>query len=274
MHILGSWKNAPLAYVVAELRLSSILNLEPLAAALQEALADQFPRVVRGQMLGFAIDQQGVRPQTMLRFHFLNEAADACVVLTGETIGLHVTRYTNSEGFRAQLEKILQQLHRVRPNLFVERVGLRYWDIVRAEGGMEVVEFFKASMAELLKPGPDMHLARDAHELAYVVDGVRQQQAVVRLSVSAPALHPEPPNFITVPELSPSTPRQEVRTLAEQDPRAHVGYIDVDVSTEVGQTLDVAALIETTKALHASQSALFRLVTSEVGHQYWKDGQA
>jgi uncharacterized protein (TIGR04255 family) len=273
MQTLGSWKHAPLAYVVAELRVSAILNLEPFAAALQEALADQFPRLVRGQVVGFAIDEQGMRPQTQLRLHFLNEAADACVVLTGETISLHVTRYTNSTDFRQHLGAILHTLQRVRQNVFVERVGLRYWDIIRAEGGMEVFDFFKAPVAELLVPGPGMRLARDVHELAYVIEGATRHEAIARLSLSAPAMHPEPPNFITVPQLAPSAPLQAVRTLAENNPRAQVGYLDVDASTDVKQTLDVAALIDTTKALHASQSSLFRSLTSKAGHEYWKNGE-
>jgi uncharacterized protein (TIGR04255 family) len=274
MQTLGSWKHAPLAYVVAELRLTNILNLEPFAASLQDALAPRFPRLVRGQMFGFAFDAQGMRPQSTPRYHFLTADADACVALTSDTLGLHVTRYTDSAAFNDLFTEVLRALAAVREHIFVERIGLRYWDIVRAEGGLQVADFFAAPLTALLAPVTGARLARDAHELSYAVEGPPPHAAAARLGITAPALNPEPPNMIVVPELAPSAPLQATRDLAAQNSAVTVGYLDIDVSAEVKRALDVLSLSAMTDVLHTTQSALFRQLTSAAGQAYWKNGEA
>ena len=272
MQTLGSWKHAPLAYVAAELRLACILNLEPFAANLQEALGARFPRLVRGQEFGFVFEPQGVRQQVAQRFHFLTADADACVILTTDVLALHVSRYTDSSTFSALFAEVLSALAKVREHQFVERIGLRYWDIVRAEGGLEVADFFSAPLSGLLTPVDGTRLARDVHELVYEVSGPPPHVATARLSLTAPVLQPQPVNLLLVPELAPSSRLQSTRELATRDSAAKVGYVDIDVATEVKQAVDVAKLADVTKVLHSTQSALFRQLTSQSGQAYWKHG--
>ncbi|MDP9650805.1 TIGR04255 family protein [Paraburkholderia caledonica] len=272
MQTLGSWTHAPLAYVVAELRLASILNLEPFAASVQDALAARFPRLVRGQAFGFVFEPQGMRQQVTPRFHFLTAEADACVVVTNDVFALHVTRYTDSKAFNALFAQVLAALASVREHVFVERVGLRYWDIVRAEGGLQITDFFAAPLADLLVPIAGATLARDVHELIYEVQGPTPHTVAARLGLTASAQNPEPPNFIAVPELAPSGPLQAVRQLAEKDSSAKVGFVDIDASTDVKRVLDVPTLSTITSQLHATQSALFQKLTSAAGQIYWKEG--
>lgn len=273
MQTLGSWKHAPLAYVVAELRLGSILNLDPFAASLQDALGARFPRLARGQEFGFVFDPQGMRQQVTPRFHFLTAEADACVVLTADVLALHVTRYTDSGAFSSLFAEVLAALAQVRGHQFVERIGLRYWDIVRAEGGLDVADFFAAPMSALLAPGDGVRLTRDVHELVYEVSGPPPHVAVARLSLTAPVSQPQPPSLMLVPELAPSSRLQSIRDLVTQDAAAKVGYVDIDVSAEIKSVLDVATLVGVTKSLHTTQSALFRRLTSDKGQAYWQHGE-
>ncbi|WP_029050575.1 TIGR04255 family protein [Cupriavidus sp. amp6] len=273
MQTLGSWKHAPLAYVVAELRLGSILNLDPFAASLQDALGARFPRLVRGQEFGFVFDPQGMRQQVTQRFHFLTGEADACVVLTGDVLALHVTRYSDSDAFTSLFAEVLAALAQVREHQFVERIGLRYWDIVRAEGGLDVADFFAAPLSGLLAPLHGARLARDVHELMYEVSGPPPHVAVARLSLTAPASQPQPPSLMLVPELAPSSRLQSTRDLMAQDAAAKVGYVDIDVAAEIKSVLDVAMLVGVTKSLHTTQSTLFRQLTSPNGQAYWQDGE-
>ncbi|HDR9037953.1 TPA: TIGR04255 family protein [Burkholderia contaminans] len=272
MQTLGSWKHAPLAYVAAELRLASILNLDPFAASLQDALGARFPRLVRGQQFGFIFEPQGVRQQVAPRFHFLTAEADACVVLTADVLALHVTRYTDSAAFSALFTEVVAALVQVREHQFVERVGLRYWDIVHAEGGLGVADFFAAPLSALLVPVNGARLARDVHELTYEVSGPPPHVATTRLSLTAPVAQPQPLNLMLVPELIPSSRLQSTQELAATDSAAKVGYLDIDVSTEIKAAVDVARFAGVMRVLHETQSALFKGLTSARGQAYWKDG--
>lgn len=272
MQTLGSWKHAPLAYVAAELRLASVLSIDPLATSLQEALGEHFPRLARGQQYGFVFAPTGMTQQSAPRFHFLSADAAACVVLTPDVLALHVTRYTNAQDFSAQFVQVLEALVKARAYQFVERAGLRYWDIVQAEGGLTVADFFAAPLAGLLAPINGASLARDVHELHYYVDGPTVQLATARVSLTAPAAQPQPNNFMVVPELEPSPRLRAAQAMAASDSAATVGYLDIDVSTDIKATLDVQNLTEVMRGLHRTQSALFKGLTSPRGQAYWENG--
>ncbi|WP_413197575.1 TIGR04255 family protein [Pararobbsia alpina] len=275
MPSLGSWSKAPLAYVVAELRLASILNIEPLAAALQEPLTPNFPRLHRAHEFGFLFDTQAgvARQQTSPRYHFLSADGSACVVLTPDVLGLHVSKYTDSSGFIAMFAGVLNALGAVRSGQFIERLGLRYWDIVLPENGMKVSDFFTFDVSTLVEPLPGSTMTRDVHEIAYSISQPIPHVAVSRFSLTASPLAPMPPNFSMIAEIEPSARLQESRELGTAEPTALVGYLDVDVSAPVQQALDIDGLVATAQMLHMSQSSMFKKYTSVRGQTFWKEGE-
>jgi uncharacterized protein (TIGR04255 family) len=272
MQPLGSWKNAPLAYVVAEARFGSLLALDPVAARLQELLVDRFPRLVKGQAVALSFGLQGsMSPQIVPRFHFLSEDGHVGVVLAPDSLSVHATAYVDSTHFTQTLEAVWGAWLQAWPRTFVERLGMRYWDLVLPEGGLEVGDFLAAPFSEAGRLWSGGNLKRHTHELVFEVAGDMPHNAVVRAG-TVPAAQPNPPSLFPVPELTASERLKRATLLAEREKEAIVAFLDVDASAEIKRTLDVATFIGCAKTLHRSQSAVFKAVTSERGQAVWKNG--
>lgn len=272
MQPLGTWKNAPLAYVVAEVRFGSLLSLDSIAARLQELLVSSYPRLIKGQAVALSFGGQGmVSPQVVPRFQFLSEDGCTGVVLAQDSLSVHATTYIDSAHFAGTLRTVWDAWLQAWPKTFVERLGMRYWDIVLPEGGLTVGEFFATPFSGLENLWQEGRLTRHTHELVYDVAGPMSHSAVVRAG-TVPAAQPYPPAFLPVPELSQSERLRRAMDIAQQDKDATIGFLDVDASAEIKRTLDVHSFIECAKTLHKSQSAVFKAVTSARGQAVWKDG--
>ena len=271
MQPLGTWKNAPLAYVVAEVRFGSLLSLDPIATRLQDLIAETHPRLVKGQAVALSFGEQGVSTQVVPRYQFLSEDSHSGIVLTNDTLSLHTTTYIDSVHFAAELERVWSAWLQARPRTFVERLGLRYWDVLLPEGGLTVDDFFATPLSGVGTLWNERRLTRHTHELVYDVAGAMPHAAVVRMG-TVPASQPQPPAFMTVPELTPSERLKRATEVGRASADATVGFVDVDASADIKRMLDVASFVECAKALHESQSAVFKAVTSKQGHAIWRDG--
>ncbi|RDJ98121.1 TIGR04255 family protein [Paraburkholderia lacunae] len=271
MQPLGTWKNAPLAYVVAEVRFGNILSLDAVAARFQDLITATYPRLIKGQAVALSFGEQGVSTQVVPRYQFLSEDGRSCVVLTNDTISVHATSYIDSAYFANGLAVVWDAWLLARPKTFVERLGLRYWDIVLPEGGLPVGGFFAPPLSAVETLWAGKQLARHTHELVYSVDGPIQHTAIARLG-TVPAVHPHPPNFVVVPELLPSKRLQRAVKFARESSDATVGFVDVDASADIARVLDVASFVDCAKGLHESQSSVFKSITSLDGQAIWKDG--
>jgi uncharacterized protein (TIGR04255 family) len=271
MQPLGTWKNAPLAYVVAEVRFGSILSLDAVAARLQDLVTASYPRLVKGQALALSFGEQGMTTQIVPRYQFLSEDSRSSIVLANDTLSVHASSYIDSEHFANTLAGVWEAWIQARPKTFVERIGMRYWDIVFPEGGMPVNGFFAAPFAGAENLWGGRQPARHTHELVYNLDDPVQHVVIVRIG-TVPAAQPYPPNFVLVPELQPSERLRRAIEIAREQTDALIGFVDVDASADIKRALDVASFVECAKALHASQSGVFAAVTSEHGQKVWKNG--
>ncbi|MEM5440028.1 TIGR04255 family protein [Paraburkholderia diazotrophica] len=271
MQPLGTWKNAPLAYVVAEVRFGSLLSLDSIAGRLQESLVSQFPRLIKGQAVALNFGAQVMTPQVVPRFHFLSEDGRTGVVLGHDTLAVHATTYIDSAHFAQVLREVWGAWLHAWPKTFVERLGMRYWDIVLPEGGLSVGDFFAAPFSGIETLWPGGRLSRHTHELVYEVAGPITQSTVVRAG-TVPAAQPYPPAFFFVPELSPSERLQRATALAQREKHATIAFLDVDASAEIKRIVDADTFVDCAKILHQSQSAVFKALTSERGQTIWKDG--
>lgn len=272
MQPLGTWTNAPLAYVVAEVRFGNIMSLDPVAARFQDLITEHYPNLVKGQGVALSFGEQGVSTQVVPRYQFLAEDRRSAVVLTNDTLSLHATAYVDSVRFADALTTMWGAWSQSRPKTFVERFGLRYWDIVVPEGGLSVADFFAAPFAATETLWSGKQIARHTHELVYNVDSGVPHTVAARLG-TVPAAQPFPPNFAIVPELTHAERLQRVTNMARET-GPMIGFVDVDASADIKRTLDVTSFIECAKSLHRSQSDIFKTVTSEQGQAVWKNGKS
>lgn len=126
-------ENAPLVHVLAQVVFSPILTMERQLPELQERLGASFPRfreavVARVPILG---KEPG---ETTPQWEFADRSLRTGLVLTTSSLVLHTSAYTSHEPFLARLRDVLIALGELLPMLqVVERIGLRYVDLVRPE---------------------------------------------------------------------------------------------------------------------------------------------
>ncbi len=124
---LGVLPNAPLAYVVAQIVIDQIMDMDKRVGDVQAALRDRYPRFDALQGLSILVGPSGQpQPQMMTaasRWQFADDAKRHGVVLQQNSIGLHATDYSTHDEFSGRLEVILKAMESIIPSMFIKRLG-------------------------------------------------------------------------------------------------------------------------------------------------------
>lgn len=176
------YSNNPLVSVVCQIRFPEILRIEAdPPVAFQERISDLYPRLEIqrgiGIQLGSALPQDKPIRQS-LSYAFYSVDADWHVSLTTGFLALATTKYERWEQFFERMEQVLSALCDSFNVSLVERVGLRYQDVIdKKELGLESKnwsELFNPKITALLSDGaaPENCINSFKSTLVYVVDDV------------------------------------------------------------------------------------------------------
>ncbi len=139
----------PLIFVLAQVRISPVLEIEAKIPAIQEALRKSgYPLLSRRKVhtATFGPDAQTQSMQTKEQWEFLNKEKRASLLVDAEGLTFQVTRYDGFNTFLAGFRSALEVFARlVEPNL-IQRVGLRYVDLVLPTEGKELSSYFSAEL--------------------------------------------------------------------------------------------------------------------------------
>ena len=136
-------RNAPLIYVVAQVRFSPIVAIEKFVPEIQEKLRHKgFPRFVRGQIPEITFQPDGTpKFNTVERFEFQDKDARLGIVLQSNSLAVHTNNYSNYETFEEEIKTALMAVHRVAGISLTERIGLRYVNLVRLQQGEKWADY-------------------------------------------------------------------------------------------------------------------------------------
>ncbi len=269
---LGTWRHPPLVYVVAELAISPHYGIGDHIAALQRELRAEFPRtnelaefaippvtfVGGGQMIASS-PAQSPQPAWCL----VNQQSTRGVSVSHRAIGLHATAYVDSSDFFARWTKVVEAIHASKLEIFVERAGLRYVDLLVPSQEADLSAYLNSAVL-----GPDYPAdAKVTHRTwatAYVIENV---------TIQAYAFAPAPPGMLLPPTLR-NIGLQMPDVLARAQKRVQeggsIGWIDTDVGRELRSPFDGAVILEEYKKMHRLVSASFRGFISEKAEMEWK----
>jgi uncharacterized protein (TIGR04255 family) len=142
----------PLVIVLAQTRISPILRLSELVPQVQEALRPLgFPRFTEIQQPTLSGIVGGGPPTISLtsKYSFVDRDASSAVVLSSEFVAFEVTQYSSFETFADRWGEVIQVVGDViRPDL-VERIGLRYVDLIQPRSGERIEDWLKAGLQGL-----------------------------------------------------------------------------------------------------------------------------
>lgn len=139
MHLADS----PLVYVLVQVRFSAVESIQKYVPEVQDQLRKKgFPRFIEGKIQDVRLSPlEPPEVKTVPRFEFQNKSGTAGIVLTKGFMSYHVSRYTTFEDFSSELLTAIEVVHGIVGLGLIERVGLRFVDLIRLKEGEKLSDY-------------------------------------------------------------------------------------------------------------------------------------
>jgi uncharacterized protein (TIGR04255 family) len=236
-------RNAPLIYVVAQVRFSAIVAIEKFVPEIQEKLRHKgFPRFARGQVMEIALQPDGTpKFNAVERYEFQDKDARLGIVLQSNSLAVHTNNYLNYEKFEEEIKTALIEVHRVVGINLSERIGLRYVNLIRLQEAEKWADYLHEGLLGL-EPravNVDHWLSRSE-----AIGTTQVGKLAVRFSQSEQAF---PPDLVT----------SSLHYSLELAKGEIVTTLDFDHFVESVSDFSVAGAISTLEKLHESLDLVF-----------------
>jgi len=136
------WRNAPVFYVLAHIQFNAI----PAMVKYADEIADRLrkigypdPQEEKQIVLSFGVASDGspspqqVEQKEVARWRISNAEKTSGFLMLQDALIFHTTTYLDRDSFFAELRKGLDVVHEVIELSFVDRIGLRYLNVVKPE---------------------------------------------------------------------------------------------------------------------------------------------
>lgn len=261
---LGQLPNAPLIYVLAQIRFTHVPRMDKRWEDFHEKIFDQYPKAETERMQQVAIkDGQPSIGDSIQRWLLFNESNSTGIILDAGMLVFHSTEYKTSGDFLKELQNILDAFAQVLPErgVSVLRLGLRYVDLLVEEQGLTVDQ-----------------QVMDTLRLPQIPDGIgtpnSMEQVVTYVTPIGGTLrvrHKQSTTPDVLPgDIFPNPLKPAPRLMREHPENTVVGLLDYDHYIEQEQPLDHTAIIDDFRALHEKSSAAFRVTTTSDARTIWE----
>jgi len=251
-------KRSPLVYVVAQVRFSAIVKMEQYIPDIQEKVRHEgFPKFSRGRVTEVRVEADREAQFTASdRWEFQNKESTLGVVVSTGSLAVHTSKYSRYEEFEKTVDQSLRVLNVVASPSLVERIGLRYVDLVQP-GDNE-------TFADYLQPGI---LGLDAARFQ-ARNPLHRYQFTGRTEAGHIVVRwwQNDAGVILPPDLGSSTLRHEAKAEAGKV----VGILDLDHFTEDGTSeFDVSRIVDLLGSLHDNLDLAFRSAVTPKALEVW-----
>lgn len=144
----GRLDNAPVVYVLCQIRFSPVAKMADYVPAIQEALRSKYPNFEPEQIggVGFAPNAQPVLVQNETRWRFETRDSHTGFLLSTNQLITHTTSYVDSDDFRDRIVFGFRTIHEIAKLSFIQRIGLRYIDLITALPDETVEDYIDPSL--------------------------------------------------------------------------------------------------------------------------------
>jgi uncharacterized protein (TIGR04255 family) len=246
----------PLIYIVTQVRFSAVVAIEKYVPAIQERLRKAYPWFLHSKIQEIAFQQQGAPSIDFNdRYEFQSRDKKTGVVLTKNSVALHTNKYSSFEKFLEEFYESLSTVHECVGLSLVDRIGLRYVDLVRLREN--------EGWADYLRPGL---LGLDANAVG-VQQWTSQFVTTGKTEVGTLAFRYLHSNRALPPDLTPETLNYEELLLKEGEVGA---ILDFDHYSESSQEFNLEAVIKIIGNLHDNLDRAFRDVVAPEAIKKWE----
>lgn len=262
---LGHWPNAPLAYVLAQVRFEPFLEIEKYIPALQSSLREHYPRFRRTEQVAFHVSPQleaqppQVQPASLLFWKFGSGSNQVGVVVQQDSLVLGATEYETYAVFGQWWRDVIGRVGEQIPHLFTNRIGLRYINFILPNAG-ETPEDYVADRLHC-DPAPGLPY-RDHRGLSLAEYHLERGTLAMRYLRGTGHLA-LPPDLVPL-ELEPSAIMQ--CGVSANQPTA---VLDIDRYMPLNMPYDSAALADLFERLHQDIQVAFKALTTDHARAMW-----
>jgi uncharacterized protein (TIGR04255 family) len=134
---LGAWENAPLAYVLAEVKTELLADIKEYQPKIAGRLREEYPiqRAVHSTRLVASGAKMTVESEQDAAWECASPHNRVAVILRASGLVFHATDYRGSDDFLACLDKVVRIFAEEVKSVYVGRVGLRYVDFILPKVG-------------------------------------------------------------------------------------------------------------------------------------------
>ena len=251
---LGAWKNAPLAYVIAEVRTEQLSDLKNYQPDLAAAIRSEFPiqrTLVTARIIATAAGAPSVEADQDTAWELATPDNRIGLILRPQGFVLHATKYKDHAEFLGQFHRALQLVADRIPSVYLNRLGLRYVDFVIPRKGESPEDYVDKRL------NPQLDLAQTAGTstamsvAAYPMLNGRLTVRYFR-GVGQPQLPPDVSNI--------NLEASELMSVARIDPEQPTAIVDIDRTREFPTrvVLDPAAVRREFQTMRDEISELFK----------------
>lgn len=146
---LGQLPNAPLALVLAQVVFSKDLGMADRIPTIQSAVRKDYPAYDNQKVYAFEIGPSGLKTQEVDRWQFSDPEHREGILVLQDALIFNATKYADYDSFSTKLLEVLRTFERIAPGLLVQRLGLRYVDIIVPSRTEEPEEFVVSGLHAL-----------------------------------------------------------------------------------------------------------------------------
>lgn len=250
-------ERSPLVLVLVQARFPKRSGIEGRVAEFREMCeASGYPLFHEGMIQTIGVGTEGPVLASQPRWDLLDRTRRWNIVLSSEFLILQTTDYHRFRGFQERWRTILEIAERTLGIPLVERLGLRYVDLIQPEPGEKVASYLDPSLAGY-EPEPGSGFVRERHVGATVLE-TSQGRMLIRVS---PATSPVPPDL------------ESRQLVGLNTPGPGAVFLDFDHSSQEPVDFEMGKLAVATERLHEFHDILFSsTITARAKSAWgWKD---
>jgi uncharacterized protein (TIGR04255 family) len=245
----------PLIYVVAQIRFSAIMAMEKYVPEIQEKLRHQYPWFQHSKIQELLFQGQSPNISFTDRFEFLQRDKRTGIVLTSNAVTLQTNKYTSFELFEQEFSDALCAIHERVGLGLVERIGLRYIDLIRLGENERWSDFLNSNL-----------LGLDPTTVG-VSGWMYQSISVGKTEVGTLAFRHTRSENPVPPDLNPITLNYEEELLRSKEIGA---VLDFDHYSEATREFEVKTVMNALGDLHDNIDRAFRSAVTTAALRKWE----
>lgn len=248
-------KNSPLVLVLTQVKFSAVMALDRFVPEIQEQLRHKgFPRFIRGQMQEILLTPNSPPKLSVTdRYEFQDKDERLGIVLTTNYLAVQTNNYGCFKDFQEIFTTALLVVNRVLRVGLLERIGLRYVDLIRP-GQNE-------SLSQYLNPGlvgiDPKSVGVKSWTSRFEQTGTTELGTLVTRCTQLPQILP--------PDLFPSTLKYSI----ELKPNEMGTLLDFDHFVERSEDFDTKRVVSITGELHNALDLAFRNSVTPYALERW-----